>query len=71
MLYKLRPVIEIGTQSAAMGSLPMLLGNRSYDARCDYHGPDGFFEQGGHPVEVHASLRARGDVTARRLLGGL
>jgi NAD(P)-dependent dehydrogenase (short-subunit alcohol dehydrogenase family) len=62
------PVVAWALQSAAMGALPTE--RAATDPTVvggEYYGPDGLFEQRGHPVRVKASARAHDRVGAARL----
>ncbi len=63
-----QPVVAWALQSAAMGALPTE--RAATDATVvggEYYGPDGLFEQRGHPVRVRTSARARDRAVASRL----
>jgi NAD(P)-dependent dehydrogenase (short-subunit alcohol dehydrogenase family) len=56
------------SQSAAMGALPTLYAATSSDVRgADYIGPDGFFENTGHPRKTTSSARSHDREAATRL----
>lgn len=62
------PVVSRALQSAAMGALPTE--RAATDPAVvggEYYGPDGLFEQRGHPVRVTTSARARDREVAARL----
>jgi NAD(P)-dependent dehydrogenase (short-subunit alcohol dehydrogenase family) len=55
-------------QTDAMGALPQLYAATMPDVRGgEFFGPDGLFEQRGHPKRVGASRAARNEADARRL----
>ena len=55
-------------QSAEMGALPTLRAATDPAAQGgQYYGPDGFFEQGGHPKVVHSSRQSHDEELQRRL----
>lgn len=69
MLHRIaEPVVAWALQSPAMGALPTE--RAATDPTVvggEYYGPDGLFEQRGHPVRVKASARARDRAVAARL----
>jgi len=65
-------IMEIGnrlfSQSAAMGALPTLYAATAPDAAGgDYIGPDGFFENNGHPKKTTSTARSHDREVAKRL----
>jgi NAD(P)-dependent dehydrogenase (short-subunit alcohol dehydrogenase family) len=65
---KARPAIErVVMQSAAMGALPTLYAATADVPGAAYIGPDGLFEQRGHPKLVDMSGAAKNADNARRL----
>jgi len=62
------PLEAVLFQSAEMGALPTLRAATDPAARGgQYYGPDGFFEQGGHPKVVHSSRQSHDAELQRRL----
>jgi NAD(P)-dependent dehydrogenase (short-subunit alcohol dehydrogenase family) len=56
------------SQSAAMGALPTLYAATSPDVQGgDYVGPDGFFENYGHPKKTTSTARSHDRAAAKRL----
>jgi NAD(P)-dependent dehydrogenase (short-subunit alcohol dehydrogenase family) len=64
-----RPVIERAVmQPSHMGALPTLRAATDPGVRGgEYFGPDGLFQQRGHPTRVGCTARARNDADAARL----
>ncbi|MGI9615665.1 MAG: oxidoreductase [Acidimicrobiales bacterium] len=63
-----RPVMNLTSQSAAMGALPTLRAATAADVQSgDYYGPDGFGEMRGHPEKVGMSGRAKSTADAEQL----
>ena len=51
-----RPLLEIMSQSAAMGAMPTIRAAVDPDVKGgEYYGPDGFMESRGYPVVVRSS----------------
>jgi NAD(P)-dependent dehydrogenase (short-subunit alcohol dehydrogenase family) len=59
---------RVAAQSAAMGALPQLYAATMPDVTGDdYYGPDGLFEQRGHPKKVTGNAASSDLVAAHRL----
>jgi NAD(P)-dependent dehydrogenase (short-subunit alcohol dehydrogenase family) len=68
IVNKLRPVLDLIVQSAAMGALPSIRAAVDPNA-CggQYYGPGGFREFSGYPVIVQSSEASHNEADARRL----
>ncbi len=59
---------RVFAQSDAMGALPQLYAATMPDVKSgEYFGPDGLFENRGHPKRVGSTKRSQSEADARRL----